>query len=222
MKTILAYLLLVSSVFAQTKAATISGPSQANVGTLVELRASSDVAASMTWLTVSDAVYKTYESGTVLAFASPKPGRFEFALVVVVVTSEGKPVVSIEKHSVEVTGGGPQPGPNPPVPPQPQPDRFKALREACRLAPQDKRSEIKANYRTIATMVVAGTIVTAEQLQSETSQRNRGVLGEVNESHPWYPFAVAMSRELKALADAGLMRTKDDWAATWNAIAESL
>ncbi len=228
MRAFFAYLLISCGVcFAQTKAAQIAGPTSANAGTLVELRATSDVSSAMTWLTVSDVDYKTYEAGSVLVFATPKPGRYEFALVVVVVTADGKPVVSIEKHAVEVTGAGPVPPPGPRPPPGPTPgpvpSPFADLTKLGSLAPQDNRAAVKQNFRTVATMVVAGTVPSWEQVVSETSTRNRATLGD--QSAPdaaWNAFLVAVGKRLDELRKAGSLATKEQWAAAWNAIAEGL
>lgn len=219
--------LLPSLAFGQTKAATISGPTTAAVGTLVELKASSDISSNMTWLAVGDVSYKTYESNRVLVFASPKPGRFEFALVVVAVTTDGKPIVSIEKTSVEIRGDGPVPVPPPPPvpPPGPSPSLFPELVEiAKRTAPADKRADVANNFRTVATMLAAGTISGWQQLVSDTATRNRNTVGDAKDAnHPWHGFMKEIGTKLDELSkNTNRLKNREEWQAAWNAIAEGL
>lgn len=227
MRFLFAFLLLLpSSLYAQTRAATITGPATAPAGTLVELRGSSEVSSAMTWLTVSDVAYKTYENGSVLVFASPKPGRYEFALIVVVVTADAKPVVSIEKHTVEVTGGGPvPPGPSPPGPqPGPPPSPFAELTSIAKAtAPEASKADVRINFRTVATKVAAGTIRDWPSLVSETSAANRASIGDAKDAgHPWNKFFMEIGAKLDEHKKAGRLETPQSWQQAWMAIADGL
>lgn len=224
---------------AQPKTATVSGPASAPVGTIVELVAASDVASSMIWTTAStDASYRTYEGGKVLVFASPRPGRYEFVLVVVVVTADNKPLVSFEKHQVEITGGpAPPPGPNPPSPPNPgptppnppnppAPDRWGLSKLARETAPNrpDEKAKVRANYQLVSSGLAAATIRSVTDAKLRLSELNRAAVGNpAEQDHPWSKYAFAIGEKMAALRMSGeLQETTADYSQAYSDIARGL
>jgi len=236
MRAIFVFFLFPSLVWAQTKAATIDGPVQAPVGTLVELKADSTVASEMAWVLATSDVqglqYRTYEKGRVCVFAAPKTGRYEFALIIVIVTAENKPVIAIERHVIDIVGGGPvPPGPSPdpdPMPPDPgplpTPSDFTSLTKVAKdTAPASKKAEVRLNFRTLASAVGAGTIKSWPDLVTKTAAGNSQIFGDPDdEGNPWQDFVYAIGEELDSYRKANKLNTPASWSQAWFAIAEGL
>lgn len=221
---------------AQFRAATVSGPEEAPAGTLVELRASSEVGAAFTWITASDTKYAEYDGGKVLVFASPNPGRYEFALITVVVTADNKPVVGIVKHVVILKGGPPgpnPPGPNPPPPPTPPDppvppppvDRWGLAKLARETAPNNasEKQKVKDNLNLVAGKIAGGTYKTVEEARADLQKRNREAVGNpAIDSHPWNKFAFSVATRLDELIAAGQIQGLPGHAEAYAAIAKGL
>lgn len=214
----------------------VTGPATCPVGTLVELRASSDVPkAAITWLTAAAAVdYRSYElkSGdAVVLFVAKTPGPLEFACAELAVGPDGSPAFSIVKHRVEVTGepGPVPPGPQPPQPNPPNPvpvDKWGLTAIARQTAPANvqERAAVKRNYESVASQLAAGGFQGIDAAYAKLRELNRAATGNAaTEGHPWNRFAFATSERMDACEkDGTLQRTPGDFAAAWQAIARGL
>lgn len=224
MRFLAAFFVLLSTAHAQLTA-TVNGPTTAKVGEIIELRADA-ATGSVAWGLVQGVPYKVYENGTVLVFAAPTAGRYEAIVFIAVATADGKVLLTNQRHVIQVGGGPSPPEPSPPGPPTPPPTPapFAELTALAKsTAPAANRDDVRANFRLVATMVVAGTVPSWEQLVSETAQRNRAVVGDATQAdNPWNPFFSGIGKRLAELRTAGKLSDKSQWTAAWNAIAEGL
>lgn len=228
---------LLLSLLAGTSPAAVrvSGPASCPAGTMVELRAASDVpGAAITWLTVAATEYRSYElrDGSAVVLFIAKQGVYEFACIELATDAVGKPAFTITKHRVDVTDS-PQPGPGPnptPVPPNPNPpapvDKWGLTKIARETAPNnaDERSKIRKNYETAASQLGAGGFESIDAAYAKLRELNRNAVGNAAvEGHAWNRFMFATAERMDACEDDGsLRRTPGDFAAAWNAIAKGL
>jgi hypothetical protein len=238
MRPLFAFLLICQSLaFGQFKAANITGPDSVPAGTLVRLSATSETASTMIWVMTSDVVYDVVEpktGGSNLYFSSPTPGVFEPVLVVVTVTIDAKPIVTLEKKRVQVVGAVPPVPPVPPIPPPgpptptppapPGPDTpTLGLKELATFAPTENRSAIKANFEAIVKGINDKTLDTPQKIVQATAAANRAIVGVTTDvTHPWNPYFSALSSQLLKLRTSGRLTSIPDYLAAWTEIASSL
>lgn len=234
--TLLLCTVLAAGALAEASApkAVITGPTNASPGDLVILKSSaSENAVGFAWALIDSdkTFYEPPGSGDAI-FACGTPGRYTFALVAANVV-DGKPLVSIAKHTV--TLGQPGPGPNPPGPnpgpnPNPLPPGKYGLAQFARdsaagvaLDANAKRSSAAAlanSFDSIAATVAAGAITKPEEIIAATKSSNINALGQ--NRLPWTAWGGALQAKLNQLSESRQMVTPDDHITAWREIAAGL
>ena len=236
MRLTLAVILCLCLAGQSLAAVRVSGPATCPVGTLVELRASSDVPkAAITWLTAAAVDYRSYDlrnGEAVVLFVAKTQGAYEFACAELAVGADGLPAFTIVKHRVEVTGEpgpvppgpGPQPNPNPPVPVPVDKWGLTAIARQSAPANAQERAAVKRNYESVASQLAAGGFASVDAAYAKLRELNRTATGNAAvEGHPWNKFAFATAERMDACEkDGTLSRTPADFAAAWSAIARGI
>lgn len=143
MRTILLWIALASLAFAQPSAK-ITGPATSPPGEMVVLSSTGTVGANLVWIKPPD--LQTLQVGcsvqdTQVVFATSKPGRYEFLLIVADLEAK----IDYARHVVEVKASGSTPIPPPTNPPQDPPTNPPSDSKWDGLKAASKTNADKAN-----------------------------------------------------------------------------
>lgn len=135
MKTLALWLLLATSLFAQTKAV-IDGPDTALPGELVVLNSDKSSGDNHKWITpdgISTAQAGCDSIKSQVFFATPRPGKYTFILIV----TDKEANIEYDSHTVEIKSASPDPKPVDPPPtdptdPPPPPTALQQLEKLSR------------------------------------------------------------------------------------------
>lgn len=111
LKTLTLWLLLATSLLAQTKAV-IDGPESALPGELVVLNSDKSTGDNHKWITpegISTAQAGCDSIKSQVFFATPRPGKYTFVLIV----TDKEANIEYDSHTVEIKSADPQPDPKP-------------------------------------------------------------------------------------------------------------
>lgn len=214
--------------------ARITGPTSSAPGDLVVLDATqSSGALSYAWVLVnSSKTFLPVDAGQRIVFASATEGDYVFVLVVAGAV-DGRAMVSIVQHRVQITAPKPPnpPGPEPTPPPSPKPsfpddrwglaqivyDAAMAVSRPTGQRAREAQSMAKA-FRAVAAQVVA-VPMTVEQIRDAYSKGLADALGPAFTA--WRSWGIPFGRRLGELADTELTDTAK-WARALEDVALGL
>ena len=166
LKIITAFLLLTSIALAEVKAV-IEGPVTANTGDLVVLTTTGSVGENFAWIMPANIQTITCDADKQVAFASGKPGVFQFTLIAADLTAS----IAYTQHTVTITGGTPVPVPPDPDDPTPAPDLTQLTKISIANTPPDPNTQtllkqsIQQVHTNIVTKCTAGDCPSIEDAQ---------------------------------------------------------
>jgi len=212
--------------------AILNAPAQFAACQLVTLEAAGTKADAIEW-TCSDNDVRCWYSADRLSTVVwvPTPRRTVFIL-----KASDKAGEKVAFVVCNVTGPGPQPNPGPgPLPapgPQPQPNplpnpspnpdikpgRFNIAplvhAEALKVEPASCRSQAAAvseSLKTVRSELVAGAIDASKTSDVLAALRRANSKLPADVRRAWSNWGVAWGQQIKALHDAGKIKTRDDW-----------
>jgi len=204
----------------------IDAQKSAEVGELVRFDVSKSTADSFKWVLVPDSIdFEVYNEGQRAVFSARHPGEYMF-----IVGCAYQGTVDIVTHIVTIEGG--PPGPDPPIPPHPdipnvpKPEEGGVLAEWlaywCSQAqrPKYETLQVAGSFEGVAAQISAGVLTDTKSIIETTASANRQALGD--SLTDWLPVLREIQTELKSRAEAGILTTPEQHAATWREIAKGM
>lgn len=187
----------------------ITGVSEAQVGDLVVISVEDSNAASFKWMiTPSTDNILVIDGGKRIVFSSGKLGQYTFTVACALGDT-----VDLATHTVDI------------VPPaKPLSVLQSKITSWCELInSSNKQGECLAlsqSFSSIAAMIEAGQLVTADEIVAATSLSNKTALGDSLET--WLPFRDGLVKHLTEIAAKGELSNPESHTKVWREIAEIL
>lgn len=187
----------------------ITGVSEAQVGDLVVISVEDSNAASFKWMvTPSTDNILVIDDGKRIVFSSGVLGKYTFTVACALGDT-----VDLASHTVDI------------VPPaEPLSELASKITSWCELInSSNKRDECLAlsqSFSSIATLIEAGNLLTADEIVAATSLSNKAALGDSLEL--WQPFRDGLVKHLTEIAAEGKLSDPASHTKVWREIAESL
>lgn len=202
----------------------INAQESAEVGELVRFDVSKSTADSFKWVLVPDSIdFEIYDEGQRAVFSARHPGEYMF-----IVGCAYQGTIDIVTHIVTIEGGDPDPPipPNPDIPNIPKPGDGAGLGEWlaywCSQTQCSKYEtlQVAGSFEGVAAQISAGVLTDTKSIIEATANANRQALGD--SLTDWLPVLREIQTELKSRAEAGILITPEQHAATWREIARGM
>jgi hypothetical protein len=190
-------------------------PKVVKVGDMIVVDVSDSVGGGFDWEIVPDLPdARIFNDGRTMC-AATGPIATEY-LIIVGCASNGKS--DVKTHVVKVIGNGPivpdQPGVN-------VPNKVLDWCEGIESPTQrDDALKLSQAFASLATVIEGGAFENPAELVVATKAATKEALGD-NLQH-WIPLLDGLMRELKAMAQAGMLQDIEAHAPVWKAVAEGL
>lgn len=187
----------------------ITGVSEAQVGDLVVISVEESNAASFKWMvTPSTDNILVIDGGKRIVFSSGALGKYTFT-----VAGALGDTVDLASHTVEIVN-----------PAKPLSELQSKITSWCELInSSNKRDECLAlsqSFSSVAALIEAGNLVSAEEIVAATSLSNKAALGDSLEN--WQPFRDELVKHLTEIAAKGKLSNPESHTEVWKEIAEAL
>ncbi len=198
-----------------------------NVGELGRLDATKSNGVAFIWRCIPDGLnVQVYEDGRKLMFSSGKVGEYICVISSAYNDEVDQKVVTVTVHPLNYDPDNPNPTPPTPTPGPIVPDGTLAgniLVWSQLVKSPGKVVEAAAlaqGFDDVAVQIEAGTLVTAEDVQTATRTATNSALG--GSIGQWTPFLTKLNAHLKKEKLRGMLVTVEDHIKVWRDIAAGL
>ncbi len=188
----------------------VEGPTKVRAGDLVVISVEGSRAASFKWIvTPTTDNFLVFDGGKRVVFSSGVAGEYVFTIACGLGDT-----CDVVRHIVTVVGSNPGPADN---------LTSKIAFYCDRVKSDTKRDDcikLAQSFSSVAMVIEGGMLATPKDILQATFKSNQDALGDklIN----WLPFRNGLSKELKAMADAGKLPDTAAHITAWKAIAEGL
>jgi hypothetical protein len=193
----------------------INAPKVVNVGDMIVVDVSASNGTGFDWEVVPEPPnMRIFNDGKVMC-AATGPGTNEYRFIIACAI-DGK--ANVKTHVVKVIGNGPI------VPDQPGVNVASKVLDWCAgiKSPTQRDDALKLSqaFASLATVIEGGAFENPAELVVATKAATKEALGD--NLQQWIPLLDGLMRELKAMAQAGMLQDIGAHASVWKAVAEGL